>query len=195
MTAPQVYYENQATRFLNIGDVVFLSKSAKIVTTLGSCVSICLFSPMSRVVAVCHAQMPARKMIDRTCFSSCPVGCRKGIACEQDNKYVESVLPFMLREFDRKAIPRSSIQAIVTGGSSMLPALRTINQIGFSNTDLANNLLNENRIRIVFQDTGGDTSRKLEIDNDNGIVMVNKKMVFRMWDKPSTQILKATNKF
>ncbi len=183
MIIPQVYYENNSSRFLNIGDVVFISKTAKAWTTLGSCVSICLFSPMSRIVSVCHAQMPHRRMADQQCFSACPVGCMKGIACEQDNKYVESVIPYMLHAFDRKAIPRHMVHAIVIGGSSMLPALRTINQVGLANADLAYNILSKNKITIVYHDTGGNASRKLEIDNETGNIMVNKRMVFRMWDR------------
>ena len=183
MLLPQVYFERQSSRFLDIGDLVFLTHEARTLTTLGSCVSVCLFSPQLRMSAVCHAQMPERKRKHTTCFVSCPDTCQKGRTCDMDNKYVDMVIPYMIHAFDRKNIPRMMIQAIVVGGSSMLPSLRSSNSVGILNTDLALNILSANKIQVVYSDLGGITSRRLEVQNESGFVFVNKKLVFKMWDR------------
>lgn len=183
MIIPKVYYEKQESRFIDIGDVVFLSKEARILTTLGSCISVCLFSYHSRISAVCHAQMPKRKMKAPSCTPECTTSSSKDLYCDHNNKYVESVIPFMLNVFERKGVPRHLIRALVIGGASMLPALRTLNPIGILNAELACELLIKNDIKIVYRDTGGIVSRRIAIQNESGLVFVNKSLVYKLWDK------------
>ncbi len=189
MLIPQVYYERQACRFLDIGDLAFLTHEAKALTNLGSCVSVCLFSSQLRMSSVCHAQMPERKRKSNKCYDNCPDSCTRGQSCEMDNKYVDSVLPFMIHSFDRKSIPRVMMHAIVVGGSSMLPSLRSPSSVGILNAEMTLGILATNKIQVVHTDIGGITSRRLEVQNDTGYVYVNKKLVYKMWDRTTNHSL------
>lgn len=75
------------------------------------------------------------------------------------------------------------MNAIVIGGSSMLPSLRSPNSVGTLNSDLTLEILAANKIQVVYADIGGITSRRLEVQNETGHIYVNKKLVFKMWDR------------
>jgi len=180
MKTPKVFFEDKSSQFLDIGDVVVLSKAGKAITTLGSCVSICLFSRRHQISVVCHAQLPD-KASKNVCHTTCPDSCLRGRSCAMENKYINLVLPEMLKLIERKGIKRSMIDAAIIGGGSMLPQLSSRFSVGERNVKFSGEKLKNYGIKVLYKDIGGTMSRKLVVDNQSGFIFVNGKLVYKMW--------------
>lgn len=74
------------------------------------------------------------------------------------------------------------MNAFVVGGGAVVPVLQKIFTVGDRNAAAAEVQLKQSGIEIAFSDTGGDKSRKLEVHNYSGLVLINKETAFRMWE-------------
>jgi chemotaxis protein CheD len=161
--------EAQNKIYLNPGDLVITSKSEIIWTLLGSCISIIFYSPLKKISGVCHAQLPYEKS-NLSCKSTCPKPCGKK---ESDEfKFVTCSFKYMLDTFHEKGISNPEIQVSLFGGSSMFESKNTVFNIGDMNIEKALELINENGLKIVRNETGGNISRSLTHYTDTGITKV-----------------------
>lgn len=183
MKAPQVINEDKTSHYLEIGDVAFLRNEGSVKTTLGSCISVFLYSPYNHVSAICHAQLPSRKSKNNQCYMDCPSSCLKGMSCISENKYLDEVIPYMLEHFASNNIPKAEIRAAVIGGASISKGLENHFLVGKQNIQKTNALLYEYDLPVDYIDTGGHESRKFEFQNKSGDLIVNNQIVFNFWAK------------
>ena len=135
-------------------DVVTDGKMLK--TILGSCVGIILHDPARRVSGLAHVMLPRRHKSDTT------IG-----------KYADTAVPALLSLLTGKGSRPASLRALLIGGAQMFPlGNAALASIGDQNVAAAREALQELKVPIVYEDTGGTSGRSVTFDNASGEVFV-----------------------
>ena len=130
-------------------------------TLLGSCVAVALFNRKAGIGAICHAQLPQRRLKNLDCSKDCPEDCERLSGEPGKFRYMTCAFKQMLKVLTSQGIPASSLSAYLIGGSEVAPAGKDFFRVGAGNIDMARSLLRQHRISVVFEDTGGKTGRSL----------------------------------
>ncbi len=150
------YIGNEFT-YLLPGELIVTSKPLKITTTLGSCVSVCLFDQERGIAAMNHYMLPRyNNEKDKNIF-----------------RYGDSSLEYMLEKMIRTGAIKEKIVARVFGGSSMFINPASNLNVGAQNIEIALNFLKNNRIRINATEIGGESGRKVVFDTSAGVISCN----------------------
>ncbi|MBI5696812.1 MAG: chemotaxis protein CheD [Nitrospirae bacterium] len=147
---------------LRPGEIHVADGPTLIRTLLGSCVSVCLFSPQAKVGAMSHSVLPYPRYRP-------PV---------HDVRYVECALEEMLDEMLLLGIPSSGLEAKLFGGAEMFhktdEQVRFARLIGDGNTVAARTFLEREGVRVVSECIGGNNGMKLVFNTSTGVVFVRK---------------------
>ena len=160
--------------FLQPGDLFVADAGYRIRTVLGSCVSITLWQPETRIGGMSHFLLPSR---GRTA----PGG-------ELDGRYGDEALQLILRQLRRQGISPSQCRAKIFGGGNMFPAHAVAGsiQVGQRNGEAARSLLREHGIRVMSESLFGVGHRQVIFDIATGDVWLNQV-------KPTAQEIESEN--
>lgn len=126
---------------LKQGKLHIATEPCRIDTVLGSCVSVTLYCPHTHLAAMNHAMLP------------------KG---ENDDRFVNTSLPYMLRRLVTLGARRESLQAKLFGGANMFRHCpNEAMHIGKQNILAAQHWLGLNRIPLANMHVSGTTGRKI----------------------------------
>ena len=151
---------------LGVGGMVFGTAPAAVVTVLGSCVAITMYEPNRNIGAICHAVLP-----------QCDVAPKCHLQCKQPGKYVECAIKVMLKQFDRRHISRQDIQVKIFGGADMFAQSDEIgcsNPVGSLNIETTHRVIKNAGLKIIADDTGGKSKKKIIFDLATGKVFVER---------------------
>jgi len=110
-------------------------------TVLGSCVSVCLFDPVSRIGGMNHFLLP------------------DGSGSSMDEMiYGLHSMELLINSLLRSGAQRSQLKAKLFGGASMISGLSSI---GRRNVEFAHRFLNDEGFEVLGEDTGGKRGRRL----------------------------------
>jgi chemotaxis protein CheD len=159
-----------STIYLKPGEVCFSKSPVKIVTILGSCVSIIMYSKSSKVGAICHAVMPSRETAKMN---------KKHM--KDVFQYVDSSMEWMLSQFEEAGIKRETIDVNIFGGSEIFFNSTKSSGIGVGkkNIDAAIKIIKHKNLKLRAWNIGGNKGRKLIFYTDTGEVFtkfVSKEM-------------------
>jgi chemotaxis protein CheD len=150
------------TVYLKPGEFYIGEKPAKVVTVLGSCVSVTLFNKKLHIGAICHAALPLCRKKE---------GCRK--YCDDTFKYTDCSIKFMLKKFRDFGVAENEIEVKIFGGADTL-ASRSENTIGTMNVRIALDTIREKNLHIIAADVGDSFGRKLIFHTDTGDVFLKR---------------------
>ncbi len=145
---------------LNIGEIIVTDELVTINTTLGSCVSICLFSNMNNACGMIHYALPYFLQT----------------SMEEDMmKYGEYAIPELIKRVSELAGLRpSQLKAKIVGGANCF--IRTskggMDNIGESNINVGLKILEEYKIEVVGEHLGGPVGRKVIFHTTDGRLQV-----------------------
>ncbi len=144
--------------FLHPGDFHFGNAETRIVTLLGSCVSITLWHPHLRVGGMCHYMLPSRGVI--------PEGQ------DFDGRYGDEAMLLLMRHVQKVGARPQDFHAKLFGGANMFPlqCQRDEANVGERNLEMAASLLDRHDIPLKARHVGGDGHRKLMFDVWSGDV-------------------------
>lgn len=146
--------------YLKPGELVIAEEPTTIITVLGSCISVALFSPRLKIGTICHATMPSGQDTD-------------------PSKYADQSVCYMLKYFGQLGITRQETVVKLFGGADMFnsqQAERKAHTIGAQNVRVAIATLAEAGYQPMVSDVGGQLGRKLVFYSHTG-------EVFRKWVK------------
>lgn len=123
---------------------------------LGSCIGLILCDPERRLSAIAHIVLPAA-----------PRGNGDG----EPGKYVDTAVPFLMKELIALGARREAVYAQMAGGARMLQ-LSAIADIGARNIAATRTLLEEQHIPLVAEVVGGTRGRTLWWDRAKGEAVV-----------------------
>jgi chemotaxis protein CheD len=135
------------THTLHPGDVACGARGDRLVTLLGSCVAVVLTDPRRTVGAMCHIVHARRADRDE--------------APDRDSTWGDVALDVMYELLRERGISPRLCEAYVYGGGNMFPGHVREGHVGASNADWTLQALATDGVRVLHQDLGGATYRKL----------------------------------
>lgn len=154
--------DHLASVYLRPGEVAVCEEPTKVVTVLGSCVSVTMFHRGSGLGAICHGVLP---------------NCRHqklcGGICDEMFKYVDCSLLYMLSAFGKRGIGRKEIEVKIFGGADTLASKRD-NTIGSQNVRIALHIIGMEKMKIRAGDVGDSFGRKLIFLSHTGEVFLKR---------------------
>ncbi len=152
----------------------------KLVTVLGSCVSVVLFNSRLRMAAMCHALLPR------------VVNGKAGDGMEAPFRYIQYAVPEMILRFRRSGIGPEETDVCIFGGSDMFfsrTAGIRLPSVGQQNIETALDIIRQAGLNVKNADMGGTVGRKIFFYPHTGELWIKrlnqekcKKMVVR-WKK------------
>ncbi len=151
---------------LKPGEVHLTNRGELVVTVLGSCLSVTMFSNRRKMAGICHSLLP-----------QCGNPERCGGECGEGYKYVACSIRQMAAAFDRCAVPRGEIEVKCFGGADMFawkagrPELLSV---GKQNIMMATKIIAAEGLRLKTQDVGGHSGRKVFFYTSTGEVLLKR---------------------
>jgi chemotaxis protein CheD len=130
-----------------------------VIMGLGSCIGLALYDGHAKVGGIAHIMLPEGKD-----------GSNTGKCC----KFADRAIPLLLKEMLRYKAVKERIVAKIAGGASMFSAMDTL-QIGDRNTIVVKEELKKAGIRLVAEETGGNSGRTVTLDTCTGKLGVKTK--------------------
>lgn len=159
--APNRYYDKyfkmNAVKILP-GEYFATPENTLIVTVLGSCVSVCLRDPITRVAGMNHFLLPANT---DTSINS------------DSGRYGVYAMEVLVNHMIKLGAPKHRLEAKVFGGGNVLKQLR-INSVGEQNAAFVMEYLKEENIPVSANDLLGEYPRKVYFFPQTGEVKVKK---------------------
>jgi chemotaxis protein CheD len=135
--------------YLHPGELVICREPARVVTVLGSCVSVTMHNRRLKLGAICHGTMPSCKSMKH---------CTE--LCIEAFKYMDCAIEHMLTSFRDSGIVSRDIEVKVFGGADTLQS-RTSNTVGSRNIKVTLDALGREKLGVMAADVGDNFGRKL----------------------------------
>jgi chemotaxis protein CheD len=149
------FFKNEAVKILP-GEYFVHDQDILIMTTLGSCIAVCLWDREAKLGGMNHFMLP------------------EGDA--DSGRYGSFAMELLINEMMRRGATRGAMEAKVFGGGQVVEGMTTMN-IGERNTAFAIDYLKTERIPIVSQDVLGPHPRKVCLLPASGKAMVKRLAV------------------
>lgn len=142
--------------FIHVGQFYTDRGAAAISTVLGSCVAVCLYDPILGLGGMNHYLLPLWN--------------GNGL---QTPKFGNIAIPRLIEEMVGKGSQIYTMEAKIFGGSSIsIGAAADSMLIGQRNILVAREILAQYNIPIVAEDVGGHHGRKIQMNCENGAVLM-----------------------
>ena len=148
---------------LRPGELYVASRPLLLLTILGSCVGVTIWSPRLGAGALCHGILPR-----------CPRESPPGSSLSDGYRYVDFSIRYLARKFDALGASRQELEVKVFGGADVLPvAKRDLNStVGAQNRQAALETLAEEGLTVLASDVGGVRGRRVLFNTATGEVLV-----------------------
>jgi len=150
------------TVYLHPGELVICRESMKVITVLGSCVSVTLFSRKLGMGAICHGTMPRCRAIKQ---------CTE--LCIDAFKFMDCAILHMLKTFREAGVHNRDIEVKVFGGADTLMS-KSSNTIGSQNIKVTLDMLGREGLSVAAADVGDNFGRKLIFISAKGDVYLKR---------------------
>lgn len=122
-------------------------------TILGSCIGICIYDRVKKMGGLAHILLP----LDTTNGAN-------------PEKYADTAIPFLIQRLLKEGCTRNNMSAKIAGGASMFKFQSnvTLGQIGDRNIEETKKVLEQLKIPLLAEDTGGNTGRVIDFFLDDG---------------------------
>ena len=145
---------------VGIADLKFIKDTGILKTILGSCVGIVIYEPRLKIAGLSHILLPK------------PTDNR----ADQPLKYGTLAIPFLITGLLARGAKKSNLLARIAGGADMLSSKTdstSFNKIGTENVKITRKILNEHNIKIISDDTGGETGMTISFHLDDCSIRIS----------------------
>jgi chemotaxis protein CheD len=156
MATARLAVAERSNFYLHPGQIFVSAESYAVTTILGSCVSACLWDPLTKIGGINHFLLPLE------------VG-----AAQASGRFGNLAVRELIQELLTGGVAQGRLRAKLFGGACVLDAFRDReNHLGSKNVQIAREVLSAADIPIVGEDVGGRYGRKLIFHTDNGSAWV-----------------------
>lgn len=139
-----------------------IAKAPGILTTLGlgSCVAIALYDRKQKIGGLAHIMLPSSKNIKRN---------------ENKAKFADTAVEYLIEKMESLGADINNITAKIAGGAQMFAFKNKNNdllRIGERNVAATLKALEEAKIPVIAQDTGGNYGRTVELYTEDGTLLI-----------------------
>ena len=150
------------TIYLKPGEVHFGREPARVITVLGSCISVIMYHRHTMIGAICHAVMPSY------------IGTmRKRPSSKDMFQFVDSSMKWMLAQFEKIGIKSKDLEVKIFGGSEIFydnKKYKSSISVGKKNIEAAMKTIQEQDLKLKAWNVGGNKGRKVIFYTDTGEV-------------------------
>lgn len=133
---------------VNMGCMEVGQSPTQLFALLGSCVGIALYDPVTKIGGLAHVMLPSARD-----------------ANSERPKFADTAVPALLESIADRGGSLDRVVAKIAGGANVLRTNgRKTTPIGLSNIESVMQALMDNGIDLIWQDTGGNTARKMLVD-------------------------------
>ncbi|HQO40747.1 MAG TPA: chemotaxis protein CheD [Spirochaetota bacterium] len=141
--------------FLHPGQLLITKDPVPVVTILGSCIAVTIYSPHTGLSGIFHAMLPEHRIKKNIIAGHPPVS--------PDPEYVDFAFYYLKHRFGESGISLCNTSMMLFGGSDVL---RTVNPskngtVGRQNILMARKIIDRELITLACEDTGGNNGRKI----------------------------------
>ncbi|MGF3522516.1 MAG: chemotaxis protein CheD [Candidatus Bathyarchaeia archaeon] len=141
---------------VNMAEMKAEKNPVKLVTSVGSCVAICLYDSANMCGGLAHVMLPKSAIAPH---ESLP------------GKFADTAVPSLANEIRKLCRRESRLSAKIAGGANMFPNMNALN-IGEKNVEAVKEALVKHKIRLVAEDVGGSHGRRISFEVETGNVIV-----------------------
>jgi chemotaxis protein CheD len=137
-----------------------VSESPNIIQSMGigSCVVVCIYDKKNKLGGLAHI-MAAKSNMDKEV---------------KPTRFADKAIKMMVKAMKNMGADNGSLSAKIIGGASMFPGVTQILAIGSENIIAVRKELDNLKIKVIAEDTGGNEGRSVWFDTSNGDVVVGK---------------------
>lgn len=141
---------------------IIVNDTEELKTFVGSCVAICLFDIRSKIAGMAHVMLPKK------------IGNKQALEKQELGKYADEALAYMLNEMIRKGADPTRINAKMAGGATIFAheSETSVFNIGTRNIESLRQILKNNNIPLISEDTGENFGRWVKFNLHSGEMTV-----------------------
>ena len=126
---------------------------------LGSCIGICLYDPVTKVIGMAHIMLPSSKTIKNN----------SNIA-----KFADTAIIELLSNMSKNGAIQRRLVGKIAGGAQMFKftSSNDMMKIGLRNAEAVREILKSHKIPVIADDTGGNFGRTIEFYTDSGKLVI-----------------------
>ncbi len=141
-----------------MADMKIEYKPAELLTSVGSCVAICLHDPVHRIGGLAHVMLP---------------NSVNGQNEPLPSKFANTAVPALMNGISKFSGRQSRLSAKIAGGANMFSNLGANHlEIGAKNIKAVKKALDDHRIRLTGEDVGGSHGRQISFNVASGVTLV-----------------------
>lgn len=158
MSAP----EASPREVIGIGGMALVRSGVGSIIThaLGSCVGITLWCRRTHLGAMVHCQLPQSTT-------------NPALAAQRPGIFVDTGLPLLLDELERCGAKRRELAICMAGGANVGGLGSDLFNIGAKNVTIARKILWQQRLLLRAEETGGTIPRTLQLNLQDGSVILS----------------------
>jgi len=129
-------------------------------TGLGSCVGLALYDSLAKVAGMAHVMLPSSDIAKEDQFNVA--------------KYADTAIPELINRMSKLGAVVSRMKAKMAGGAQMFAFSSGADtmRIGPRNVESCKAMLQQYRIPLIAEDTGGNYGRTIEFYCESGILLI-----------------------
>lgn len=130
-------------------------------TGLGSCVGLTLYDPHAKVAGMAHVMLPTSEIAKEGQINQA--------------KYADTAIPLLIQRMVALGAAVSRMESKMAGGAQMFAfsSAKDTMRIGPRNVESCKAVLEQFRIPLKGEDTGGSYGRTIEFDSATGIMLIS----------------------
>lgn len=157
ITYPQISPTMKEVR-VAMAEMKIESKPIELVTSVGSCVAICLYDSTNRCGGLAHIMLP-----------NSAIAPQDSLPC----KFADTAVPALVKAVQKSSGEEACLSAKIAGGANIFSNLNNNGPtIGMKNVDAVKAALSANKIRLVAEDVGGPYGRRIAFNIGTGIATI-----------------------
>jgi len=145
---------------VDMADMKAEIKPVELVTSVGSCVAICLYDSKHKCGGLAHIMLPNSAIAPNELLPS---------------KFADTAVPALAKLMQKISGRQSTLTAKIAGGANMFPSLKNnALNIGAKNIDAVKVALNQHGIKLLSEDVGGQNGRRITFNLGTGVATVRR---------------------
>ncbi len=134
------------------------NKPIELITSVGSCVAICMYDSKNRCGGLAHIMLPNSAIAPHEHLPS---------------KFADTAVPALRNDIEKLSKNGSRLSAKIAGGANMFSNLKKNNlDVGAKNISAVKAALESNRIRLLGEDVGGNHGRRIVFNLETGVATI-----------------------
>jgi chemotaxis protein CheD len=143
---------------VNMAEMKVESKHIELVTSVGSCIAICMYDSTNMCGGMAHIMLPKSAMAQQEPLPG---------------KFADTAVPALTTGIRKLTHRDARLTAKIAGGANMFPNMNALN-IGEKNIQAVKAALAEHKVRLIAEDVGGSHGRRITFNLTTGTATVRK---------------------